>query len=116
MIKVSDLHAKVIEIAKKNPDTIYEERVKEIHEVYSGGTCRYVINSTPACLVGVALSELGMSNQDLAKCDHVGSIRIVVHEFKDSIFEIDDYSLLGELAGIQRQQDDGMSWGDAVKE
>lgn len=117
MIKVSDLAAKVKEIGEANPDVLYSDIETEL----SGETvesCQYQINGAPACIVGRALSELGVDIETLKEFDNLlgkGSetINTVVHNRRD-LFKCDSLDALWYTRDAQSEQDSGATWGVAV--
>lgn len=117
LIKTSDLYNKIVEVANKNPDVLYRDRVKEITGDRSFGEsnrlCFYQVNSQPACIVGVALHELGFSIRKLEKLDdNYGCIDTALR-LENTWFELDGRQ--EEIARIQMEQDEGHSWSEAVQ-
>lgn len=113
MIKTSELYAKVIEVAEKNPDVVYRDRAIELSGV-DPGDCEYALNGKPACLVGVALFELGLDIETLKDFDDsYGVIAEVIDAEQGTIFEVD--SPIEDISVIQSAQDMGTSWGDSIK-
>jgi hypothetical protein len=75
-----------------------------------GDGCLYVVDDTPACLVGVALHRLGMPVEDLRDWDN---------EHSDSTISVVGFDILSPravalLAEAQTLQDDGDTWALAV--
>lgn len=116
-IKVSELAAKVKEIGEANPDVVYQD----IEEELTGNaesTCQYQLNGTPACIVGQALSELGVDIETLQRFDNwLGNgseaIDTVVRDLPQ-IFECDSLDALYYTRDAQCNQDAGETWGEAV--
>ena len=117
-IKTTDLYNKIVEVANKNPNTIYPERVIELFDDPSKAFpyetfCNYVVNNKPACIVGVALHELGMSIDKLKELDdYYGGIGTVFEKIEESVIECD--GMESAIKNIQCRQDDGFSWGVCV--
>lgn len=109
MIKTSDLWSEIIEVARENPDHIYDRG--------PGGdkNCVYQRERKPSCIVGHALHRLGLPIHDLEEFDlhedsGIGEI-IDVHE---DLFDVDDVEAVGYIVITQNHQDTGWTWGDAV--
>lgn len=118
MIKVSELAAKVKEIGEANPDVLYEDIEEELTGT-AAVSCQYQLNGTPACIVGRALSELGVDIETLQRFDNwLGNgseaIDTVVRDLPQ-IFECDSNSALYYIRDAQSDQDSGVPWGQAVK-
>lgn len=117
MIKVSELAAKVREIGEANPDVKYQDIELELTGD-AESSCQYQLNGTPACIVGCALSELGVDIETLKEFDNLlgkGSetINTVVHNRPD-IFVCDSLDAHFYLRDAQEGQDSGDTWGEAV--
>lgn len=111
MIKISDLAAEVDRVAGENPDETYFKRAKELIG-RDDVACRYQINGDPACIIGVALSNLGVSGQTLAEMDNaMNSTIISIASSSVDLFEVDDKKALNYLDSAQANQDLGYEWG-----
>lgn len=119
MIKVSELAAKVREIATANPDVtyfdIYREKFADTESL-----CMYQLDGEPGCLVGQAMFELGLDPETIKEFDDLNSfgseaIRAVVY-LRDDVFELDDADELEFLSYAQSAQDEGQTWGEAINQ
>lgn len=83
-----------------------------------GGSCLYwhEDEQQPGCIVGLALHKLGVSDEFLRNHEgntSIGMLKLLTenHEWTfEDYLEVDWW-----LNEIQRRQDDGMRWGDAIK-
>lgn len=100
-IDLDDVQKVVRDLAKHKPDFIYHSPDKEY------GTCMYwhKDENAPGCIYGHALTRLGVD--------------VITNNFEDTSI----YSVLGKITGasvpgwfvyVQKLQDSGVSWGDAV--
>lgn len=113
MIKTSEIFTKVAEIATTNPDITYQDRLiaMDFDGEVEDAPCLYAYNGQPACIVGMALNELGMSIETLEKFDSAGeTINAVVRDHPD-LFQED--GCIDDLYSIQRKQDAGWSFKKA---
>lgn len=81
--------------------------------------CRYFHGEqgAPGCIVGLAMSYLGLSNKSLATMDTCGGIggatqRAHLHSIGVTMSE----QAVALFRGAQRRQDAGMSWGRVLQE
>lgn len=116
MIKVSELLVEVSKVATNNPNVKYRTRVKDFDPEYATTYCRYQVAGNPACLIGVAMSNLGISIDLLTQMDGAFEcgISAVIHYFTD-VFEIDDKQAVKDLLTIQNCQDLNYTWGDSIE-
>ena len=122
--KTTDLYNKIIEIAKQNPDTCYTDRVREICDCTYDlsqwvDLCEYVIHDEPACIVGVAMYEMGASIDTIKDMSQYGDIASVmkyadIRGTGEKLFIMD--GMEDEISNIQAAQDTGVQWGKAVLE
>lgn len=112
MIKTSDILKKVGEIAKSNPDITYPHRMMDMGaEEVENLPCLYTYNGQPACIMGMALNELGVSIETLEDFDVAGeTIRVVIRD-NPSLIEDDGHAL--KLYSIQKLQDVGYTFEKA---
>lgn len=116
MIKVSQLLVEVSKIGLENPDTVYYDRVKQFDPEYSTKYCRYQVAGHPGCIIGLALSNLGFTNDDLQRLDNSDDAGIVdILQTHNDLFEIDDRQAIDDLRNIQEAQDAGFKWGKATE-
>ena len=117
-IKVSDLLVEVSRVGNANPDVKYQDRVKERDPELLSRLCRYEVAGKPGCIVGEALSNLGVDIRTLTQLDdeaeNGSGVANIVYEFAD-LFEVDDVQAVFELRDVQNCQDKGYSWGDSVE-
>lgn len=119
MIRVSDLAAKVVEVGEANPYTSYPERYTDITgESYNyRDACRYQVDGQPACIVGVALHELGVSIETLDMFDHRpdSSIYQLMRDYSGVYFELDDEVAQRFVSVAQGDQDmEDAKWGSVI--
>lgn len=116
MIKTSDLLIEVTKVAEKNPDVRYRTRVKDFDPEYTTEYCRYEVAGNPACLIGVAMNNLGISVDLLTQMDVAleCGIAAVIRHF-DEVFKIDDQDAITELQTIQNSQDNDFAWGESIE-
>lgn len=119
MIRVSDLAAKVVEVGEANPYTSYPERYTDItgESCDYKDTCRYQVDGQPACIVGVALHELGVSIETLEMFDHSpdSSIYQLMRDYSGVYFELDDEDAQDFVSLAQEDQDMGdRKWGSVI--
>lgn len=116
MIKTSALLAEVKRIQADMPDVDYFDRLDDImakgyqEGVY--GECVYVLNQEPACIVGLALYNLGVTIDRLYDYEASGNTNIadIAQSFTND-FDIDSNAALSKLNNIQENQDSGVPWG-----
>ena len=100
-ISLDEVQKVVRDLAKHKPDFIYHAPDEE------DGTCMYwhKHENAPGCIYGHALTRLGVD--------------VLAGDFEDTGID----SVLGEITGasvpgwfvyVQKLQDSGVSWGDAV--
>lgn len=115
-ISTTDLLLEVNRIKRTMPGVIYLLRAKEIlgHKPGSG-PCKYSLDGRPACIIGLALANLGVSIdrlKDYDDPDDFGSSIIEILEGFPEDFAVDRDSDMSELSMIQINQDRGVAWGD----
>lgn len=78
--------------------------------------CRYVISGKPCCIVGTALYRKGIPLETLAKVNYYGIIAwdesegaMPFHIELDSPFDLE------WLSAVQQNQDNGMTWAEALQ-
>lgn len=116
MIKVSDLAAKVREIGEAHPDATYKGQFAAItgEQYLILISCKYQVDKVPACIVGIALSELGVSTDQLEMFDaDQTTIEVTIEEYPD-IFDVDDVNDAAFVAAVQDAQDRQETWGEAI--
>ena len=112
---LEDIRREVLAIADERPDFVYTAQ-KEREGLGVGASCSYTgarLHSTDgeACIYGQALTRLGVSQDELmGYSDNIASL--LYDEFE--LAEYDD-DVAETLNSVQREQDAGMPWGEAVK-
>lgn len=109
-VTATALKARVIELAEEFPETLRE--------------CRYFNeDSTPCCIVGKGMADLGIDSHEFLYGDYSGdlndgtSIRVLAHHEYPTlpvIVENDDDEALEFLQEMQGYQDRGRTWGEAL--
>jgi hypothetical protein len=112
MIAMRDVAVRILELADKNPDFVYQ-----VHG--ADGECNYTIRDdndqlVGDCIVGQALISLGVRPTKLYELEGMGA-HAVLQEFT-TVSSEDDTNLLWKIDSVQGNQDIGRSWGLAVKE
>lgn len=112
MIKITDIAAEVRRIAEAHPhETFYDVAHRVVGHAVD---CAYQINLEPACIVGRALSNLGVSGLDLAKFD-AEPISTFGYIAANPMFDVDDQDELDFILRMQGRQDMDMQWGTALE-
>lgn len=109
-INLEDLVKKVIEIAQKNPNVVYDKTAER------SGQCHYMPSDAnpEGCIMGFAFREIGVDlNPDWEGLSIHGILSSRIgHE------SIDDYlrvRYIEFLDAVQMNQDKGNSWGKSVE-
>jgi hypothetical protein len=101
---MSELGQKIIEgvraAAAGRPDYIYPK---------DGSGCWYIRDYSPSCLVGHALWAAGLIDEDWRGDDYGAIADVVLHEK----WPLDEDEVHW-LSTVQKNQDIGRPWGDAV--
>lgn len=110
---VFDVVAKVREIVAANPDFIYVKNPTPGCSLQ--GSCDYVHNGKPDCLMAKALHALGTPVHVLAQCEGM-LIRGVLGSVGVDVRSTDQHQRAGAwLRAVQSSQDDGNEWGQCVE-
>jgi hypothetical protein len=100
MLTLDEVRSRIAAIVEKEPDAVR--------------SCQYVRSGKPHCVVGVFLSELGVSMETLEYMDKdrmfIGQWQVPVDV--TSLFDEDSRTFLGDL---QRSQDGGSTWEAAFE-
>lgn len=116
-INIEDLLETTIKIGMEFEETIYD-RGDGGH-----GDCLYVQHGKPGCIVGQALFKLGVPLARMTEYDTYGDdsgINQIIggDTFSDDFVSNRSYEKTAEIVAklqmIQRHQDDGATWGEAV--
>lgn len=103
-LKVEDLIAEVRRLAAENPNFNYKEACGPEWD----GTCTYApTDQTPACIIGQALTNLGITRQNVYEGHGV-------NRFLGDIVGDYDRQTGHWLAWVQGEQDRGLPWAEAV--
>ena len=96
--------------AAENPEFVY---VRPRSEAGIHGSCKYVVDGQPSCLIGHALWGAGLIDSSFEEnyCNTY-PFRALVHEL--GLQQLDDNERKW-LISVQHHQDDGRSWGTAVE-
>ena len=96
--------------AAENPEFVYE---RQRTPAGNFGSCRYVLDGQPSCLIGHALWGAGLIDAFFEEhyCNTY-PFRTLVHEL--GLQQLDDNERKW-LISVQHHQDDGRSWGTAVE-
>ena len=115
----------MIELNRSLVDTYLDEAVAEFGEdyVYSQddtGSCNYVRNGAPSCLVGQVLAKAGVPLDRLAAAD-CGAFgggtcaNDLLEELAEEGILSYDSQVIRLLFKVQYRQDSGYTWGDSVR-
>lgn len=109
-IKATAIEQEVRSLAEKNPDFVY------VNPDPNRG-CLYVYDGKPSCIVGQALSNLGVDLEFLQHLDTaldggVGALE-ALHTYDE--FEIDNNQSADLVSLVQHFQDSCVPWGQAVE-
>ena len=96
----------VVKIVNENPDFVYKNKDGKVNN-----ECSY-LKCNNACLFGVVLSNLGMSQEDLSKYEGYNIIRILHKTFGKFGFDKDVVCWAEE---IQSKQDKGLPWKECLE-
>jgi len=117
---VSDIIAKVCEVAAANPHTVYER-------VENPWDCALYVHpdGSPGCGIGHALCELGIADaswysEDDDRVINTHAIRdLLVNDLSRigivKLTDADAARRIGWLSVFQRANDNGTEWGEAVR-
>lgn len=111
-IKLHDLEAEIIKLAIERPDFTYS----------TPGECSYVgtdkgVIGGEACIVGQALQRLGVPEEFLREWENSTidtTFDDLVGAKNDLHFDEDDYTAYSFISEVQRKQDMGLEWREAV--
>jgi hypothetical protein len=92
-------------LMERGPSFVYTPRDNST----SGNSCLYFYEGKPDCIVGLVGSYVGITSEDV----HEGYGDPISQEAFIKKFDDNALSL---LATVQKYQDSGYNWGDAVKE
>jgi|SRR5690349_7508055 hypothetical protein len=113
----------MIELNRSLVDTYLDEAVAEFGEVAwrgGNGSCKYVRNGAPSCLVGQVLAKAGvpLDRLEVADSEHFGhgvpADDLLVELRQEGVLTYDN-EVVDLLSGVQWRQDEGISWGRAVR-
>lgn len=111
-ITVEQVLDKVIELAEANPEYVYERPYisEDFREM-----CSYLTGADgKGCIVGQALSALGVSKEHLALVEGFDARGALVF-FGVDVSSTSKWRASRKLDWIQGRQDDGVPWGEAVE-
>ena len=109
-MSIDDVISAVREIAAEDPGHVYSPP--------AGSTlCSYTHEQpdgslVPGCLFGAALHRLGVPLETLHKHESLGIVPVLLRHLGIDI----SYTTRIKLEAVQREQDNGEPWGEAVKE
>ncbi len=115
MITVDDVVNEVRSIATERPEFIYLEQPLENEETRST-TCSYLsaglyTDEGEGCIVGQALSKLGITDDELRRVENAGAADALIAVGVKGARDLRGFHWLNS---VQSQQDIGMPWGDAI--
>lgn len=95
------------------PDVIKEVRRLAMESPSTIKGCYYFYNSEPHCIMGQALTNLGVSKDSIMVCSNQGKARVTQTLIRLGVNVTIDEEFW--LNGLQLQQDQGIPWGDALR-
>lgn len=97
-------------VADLTPNYVYQKPPKDTPIDY--GTCRYVYNGKPSCLIGVAAWDIGLISSEFEKCSqNFGGVDELCNMLGLNLDEDEEQYLMQ----VQDLQDQGINWGDAAR-
>lgn len=97
-------------VAERGADYVYERR--EVPDPFEEGelnrACVYQYDGKPDCIVGYVLDDLGIP---YSPSWEGASARYVLKALR-----VNDANLVLDLTDVQRFQDSGIPWGEAIKD
>lgn len=112
----ADVVKEVKKLAKERPDFNYKNQ-----EGYKKNGCSYVAatigsDKGEGCIVGQALSRLGVSRDDLVEQDSYISEGVTAGSaLENLIYDTTEAKDVVFLNAVQKAQDSGFTWSEAVK-
>ena len=114
MVTIADLVSAVREVAEAEPEFVYNS---------GGGLCSYFGGADgSACIVGRAMSNLGVDMDRLRDLEQVGEGPTIYEAITDGYVDVlysedvkEDLEHITWLGYVQSDQDGGMPWRDAVR-
>lgn len=115
-ITPKDVLQEMVSIAQDNPDFVYIDQGATTNGFIKD--CSYLGRAVgdptgSACIVGRALSNLGVSDETLRSCETVPASGVIPAVTVPSNGD-DDFSITMTIDQIQECQDCGDSWGKAI--
>lgn len=106
-----DVEREIRALAEERPDFVYTAQVSDDPDDVMCGYVGEQAHSTKGegCIVGQALQRLGVTEGDLLAFDG-STATLVIQEFTGQ----DDQESVRWARAVQAQQDQGVSWGDAI--
>lgn len=112
-VTLTDIRQQLQEaIELRGQDYIYPARIQD-----GGRNCRYwhPEDDGPGCIVGLVFYRLGATREQLLGCENQGAVAVIERLVKDDwVFE-DRESTDALLGHIQEAQDNGATWGYAIR-
>lgn len=109
-----DVLAEVIKLAEERPDFVYKAQAGSlVDEGCSYLTAGLRTLAGEGCIVGQALTRLGVSDEDLYEVEGDSAIGAVARLRGENLTEFS--RTIQKLGAIQSWQDHGYSWGVAVR-
>lgn len=104
-----DVLDKIVEIGNRFPDHVYQHKQSDLICQYTDGA------DGQGCIVGQALRALGVHYDVLKKYDYYDDGVEASAVLYELLGRSCDRSVLSTINIIQRNQDSGISWGQAIK-
>lgn len=105
---VEKLVAAVREVAAEKPDHVYQTP--------ANGTCAYVLDGQPSCIVGQAAWRLGLIDGSFEKHieENTAGVTTFLRYLGAAMDEDNEYER-EFLDAVQEKQDQEVAWGEAVE-
>jgi hypothetical protein len=112
---VATVYATLARVSGEDPER------RDVYAATQGHSARYVVDGAPNCLVAVALAELGCSRGVLRALDREGTTPedrktagVILTASRHLYLRRFTPAALALLASVQRHQDTGRTWSEAL--
>lgn len=108
---LDELEQEVRRLAAEQPDKVYEPQIELMYGDPTNTSCLYwhEKENAPGCIYGHALTNLGIPRHYFNEGEAIDSLLA-------ALFGLTEADIPRWFADVQLQQDDHVSWSDAVRE